>query len=329
MKSVDRCLGYETPQNRTAFICLASINCTPQIVDQLDQKIGTENTALFDIAEAGEISNPMQDITGGDAVLDHTDHTLATATDSTFSSGDSYTCFYKKSSAHILLRNTERHPCDIRLYEVVSKVDLNAATAEDAETGKQLLEYLLAATEESMMGGNIGSGNTLFANDQIVDAVDATATAPYHILSYDNYLQPQKQKVFNKLYRVLKAKSFRLQPGDEISWAMKSRPFTYNPFQWQSNGLTVESKKGVSRWLIARVSGVLGRGDAAGEHHIVGQMKADIAVQVRKYAKFIPQLKKSHAVLKFNQVQVDDLITAAVDLVGPSDHIRQAEDGVG
>lgn len=211
---------------------------------------------------------------------------------------------YKKT---IHLRNLSTHPIFLSCYEV---------------------------TPTSHVVLKTGGASTL--DDEVLNALrdgwhadlDATAQAYISAVSScqmkteDKMLRVSDSRNFSSRYKVLKYKKFKLNPGDDVFWTMKFRPFTYyTHFYNQTTGtgteIPIEGIKNFSKVLLFKMEGALGHDTS--NTGIVGPMSCDVAVEHMTWARTYPINRLDHATAVR---RTEDTI---VNLEGPTEH-SMAED---
>ena len=147
------------------------------------------------------------------------------------------------------MRNMSEHAIFLSVYEVVVK-HTNTETAKDTT----LMNSIESGLDKEMATGT--STATDITGEQILSRSNNVITTS------SEYLQPYHSTVFNRNYRIVKMKHFKLAPGDDVHWPMKIKNFVYND-AWVSLH-AFRQFRNVTKGIIFKVRGAWGHGNVSG-----------------------------------------------------------------
>lgn len=287
--------------------------------------LGINETDKF-IATAGDFINEHGQI------YNHTNARSQLQDDGVAAEADGYICKFSKYRTTCMIRNSELHPIDITLYECVAKTN---RTENSLDIG--VLEQLQADLFNGFLARSqipTTSTETVKAGAGLYSNRSSVGDTPAGIDSFDLKVQPGHSSVFQKYWKIVKQKSYRLQPGDEINWRSPSINYTFSPkvlYNHDDEAIEIGNSentlviKGVTRVLMAKVSGVLGRSEDVGEHAVVGHLIAELVYKTECTASIVPGHVNTHGVLRLTTVNKDDLVTTSESLHAQSEHLNVTE----
>lgn len=311
---IGRSTGYESKQNMASLFFLPECFERSQLHSILKIPISEDGASKYgNLTELGSyrLTNSQGTVTGMvREVVPYTNAELSDLTafaamrDGTPGVKESLVYDFTKMVASYKIRNIDIHPVDIKIWEYVSTKQRMPTVVNQFSRQVCADDVYNGILEKT--GGSTTSTSTIIYGDDNVSHPDSVQVA-----SYDPAISPNHSGQFNANWKIVKSKSIRLEPGDEINWRMKPRRYTYRPENFAQSYVTNEqlpaTLKGVTGGLIMRVTGMLGRGSAAGEHAKIGFLKADIAIQSRCSFAFYPRCAPKSKGLRVQNTTIDDL----------------------
>lgn len=246
-------------------------------------------------------------------------------TDNVLDGNEDYSCKFSRMMNSHLIRNTDVHPMDITVYEIVPKISRPLSSGEVDPVNECMTDIFKsltlddAGTDSGTYGEAavklLGSNNHAYGSVGPLDKID----------SFDMGLKPGGS-IFRKYWKIKKQQTFRLQSGDEIRWKRTLKNFTFTPKNLLKEGCRSDMIKGVTSCIMVKYHGVLGRGIAANQHNQIGYLKTEFVHAFESTATFIPSMARATRVLKALRVAKDDLGTVPVVLGNPNDITLTGED---
>lgn len=216
-----------------------------------------------------------------------------------------------QSTVHF--RNVEEHPVFLTVMEIQAKKSL-------ALDGLHMDVHVKRLIHNDFI--NYTADETTVATATNVEGVDIETEGSFTIDTYSQFLKPfgGASGQMRKFYKLLRTKTFKLNPGDDVFWTMRMRNRVWNPArqtpdQYQEDSEEFDVIGGYSKVLVVGVKGCIGRSNAADAAEVIGLMQADVTVDKVTRARLAPlQFAKHEA---FKRVTKSDL--TGVTLVGPTD----------
>lgn len=205
-------------------------------------------------------------------------------------------------------RNIDEHECFFTIYEIVAKTSRSLVNSNMCE---DVLDTIYNGFIE--MTGDPVDTSTSITGDSIHTLSGSTT-----LDTYSGGIKPTKSRRFRNQYKIVKAKKFKLNPGDDVFWKMSVPDRVFNPMKWLAHDATTELydvKRNYSKCLLVELNGVIGRDQTAGQAGKIGFMQADVSYDSVTTAAIVP-MHVDRA--EFAQtVAIDDL--TGVTLVGPGE----------
>lgn len=314
--SETRNFGYEVTQNQCHLLAIHQCGAKSDFDGMLDKAVKAGDQNATGLTTLGEYRD-----TRADALISRP-ASYSDMLDSSYDPSDRYRAYFKHLTSKMLIRNTDTHPVDVVVYECVAKETRDIQGALSAQN--TCVNEVFKGLHRDDIGNSTGTFALNTSTSVIGDDLYDNSTNGV-LKSWTNKFSPTKSSVFNKYWKVSKSKKYRLGPGSEINWTMKSGGFHYNPVKLYAEDSANEIIKGVTKVLLIKVCGVLGRSSAAGEESTVGYLSSEVVYQRDCYAKFYPYLQKLGGSVKSFQLSKDNL--NAVVLSGITDYVHLDEDG--
>lgn len=313
--------GFETPQNECVLMPLVVCADVPMLEAFLIKGMQEGQTfGLNSVITAGTYLTDQ-----GDLILPSTGEDLDNPFAGDTDQRDGYCCSFTKIKISVLLKNSELHPVDVVLYEVLAKHNrTNNSLAPNTlhQITDDLHNGFLA--KEAGINATSLSGQ---AGDNLYEQEDDTVDMNDHVHSRNMQMSPYMSGTFMQNWKIVKSKKYRLQPGDEIRWKSPSVNYTYSTkkLKQRDTAEDIAIIKGVTRVLLAKISGVLGRSNAVDAHGFVGHLQAEMVYSHSCSADLLPYLTNYHGTLQVTNVVHDDLATDNKVLEAQTEHVLIAE----
>lgn len=318
--------GYESEQNKCLFRPVYVLGDATQIHTMMDSAVDTADQAEIGITKLGDVRNPESGVDGSilsrpTAYTELVDETLL---DPVYR----YRCRFDALESQHIIKNHDIHPCDITVYECVAKLDRAAQDlAHNLATNAIITDDILQGMLQSYTNDDTVSTTTNIYGEDIQVSNGAT-----YINCWDVHYHPNRSAQFKAFWDITVQKSFRVPPGGEIHWNMKSGGFVWNPYRMlveQSTGpVSVDPLilKGTTKVLLVKLCGVLGRSNNAADSAAVtkvGFLSAEMLLAHKVFARFLPYLVKEKVSIGANRVSKIDL--TGLTLAGISEHVHADE----
>lgn len=274
-----------------------------------------QNGMLWTTREAGSVQDfdTMLETapgTGGayTTLGDTNDQTITSTSGSL--SGHQKWSFYNYVEAY-KFTNIGEHPLHLILEEYVCKQSRALEGAIACAEDQFFYDFQKGYDQHRATGSAVGTTGA-------TDTGIITAASTNSLISYSNTLS-STNAYMQKFWKRLKRRKIKMNPGDEAEYKCRVKNIVYDPERYKhttEDSDDIDMIKGVTKIVLWRFYGPLGRSSVAGEHAIVGLMKCDLGVERRIKAKFIPLLASKKQ--RYNTLVFDDL--TGKTLVGPTEH---------
>lgn len=319
VKNQTRQQGFETVTDMTCLIPLIVCGTRPNMEAMMDTAIfegykhGLGFDTSTDVAKAGQYISPQGQLVDRPTGAQYEDGGTALQ--------DRYLCKFQGYKNYVHIKNSELMPIDVTLYEIVAKVNRSL----DLEPYAQISDDIYNGLKTNESATSVSTA-TLVSGDSLYSQVPTSGDFNAHINSWDHSVQPSQSVLFRGFWKTVKKKSFRLQPGDEIRWKAPTINYTYSPKQllMPDSAENVDIVKGVTRCLLAKVTGMLGRSKIAGEENVIGRLSAELLYESSCRATLIPHLSVPFKPIQLTTIAKDDL--SAATLRYQVEHAHQDDD---
>jgi hypothetical protein len=163
--------------------------------------------------------------------------------------------------------------------------------------------------------------------DAVTEAAKVDETGTGDVVVYTNgndyadvsmkTLSPFKSSEFCRNWKIVKRSTWKLDPGDDVYYKMRTKGYTWNPDvigdEAQSNKIR-EVIGGVTKVLIAKFHGALGKN--VSDNDEIGYLETDLPYELISTARIwkLQETDRSYALA----LNLDDL--TANELDGPTEH---------
>ncbi len=217
-----------------------------------------------------------------------------------------------RTKCHI--RNLSTHPIFFTVYEICSKHDIDSAVVP-VDPNVQLLLELLEGWENDM-----GTG----ASSATTKSGDAIAfQSGNKITSFAHHFKIRDSRQFGQNYKILKARSFKANPGDDIFWTLKVKSHVHNLDDYvnAATSTTVMAKRYLSKYLLVKATGTIGESALVGNDEVM-TMKSDYSFAFSTDAVIINMNTAQDQLAAY--VTHDDL--TLTDYQAPTEHAETAQE---
>lgn len=216
-------------------------------------------------------------------------------------------------------RNIEQHACHLTIYECVSAKTRPWTSIVSSSIPTQLITDLHTGFHKKSFDST-SSSTTRFIG---FDDVGTLSGNGFPMKS--QFVSPNSSEVFRGNWNIVKQKHYKLNPGDEVFWTMKTRNRVFNPKTMynddndQNEDLdatfdAIDCVKNYTKTLLIRLHGVMGR--KTDDVSVVGFINSDLSYDYIRSATLLPLMTR-HRRDHFREVNIDDL--SAVTVHGPTD----------
>lgn len=242
--------------------------------------------------------------------LNYTD--LGDVNNLTISGGDKYKHMkwdFTNWSKTYHFRNIDEHEQYLTIYEITLKKNM-------VLNGNNMCEMVIDAIDNGW-ADYIASGAASTSTD--IQGQNLWTQTSNTVLDVNStFLKPTDSHAFNSHFKIIRQKTFKLNPGDDVFWTMRVRNRIYNYKDHVDSDETTylyNGFKGYTKCLMARLSGVMGRSNAAGEADVIGLMQTDTSIAFKERCRILPMAASKRA--SYAYLTQDDL--TGKTLVGPTD----------
>lgn len=222
---------------------------------------------------------------------------------------------FKNSRLVFKFYNVTEYPIFLETYEIVAATSRNFDSAGGSDALTLLRDDILNSLKEELPTGT-STANTLYTGDNIFTNNMNTVLSYTENIKFDN-------KYFKPYWRVLKKRFVKLEPGDCAKQTLKIKNFRFNKQKYMSNvgsesvvGERIEIIKGITRALLIKFWGPVGRNPAVSGHGTIGYMRAELAFETSESTKLLPLWGTKK--VKHHTVALDDV--SAIELQHPGEH---------
>lgn len=218
-------------------------------------------------------------------------------------------------------RNVSNHDCFMEIFACVSRKDSYLDTADNSltSTDDRAMHKLIDGWDYHTVATRVDRAGT---GTEVV----YTNGNPY-CESYSNFLSPFMSKSFTSAYKVENVWRVKLAPGDDFFVKQRIPSFVYDSMKHDGGfGDTTsqtqqEDVGGVTKFLLVKTRGVLGKGTA--DDTKTGFVTTDIAYEHLVKLK-VQKMNRDKDLLALESTGRDDL--TAVTLEGPTEVEMKNED---
>lgn len=197
---------------------------------------------------------------------------------------ENYKCDIRNLHIRQHFRNVGEHAGLLEIYEISPKKSFAFPT------GVSTMDFDIIDKLEAGWDQDVAAGASTATSKTGQTLVNASGSSSVETIS--STLTPRQSKEFNRHYKIVKSKKYKLNVGDEVFWTTRLKSRVWNPAKIYSaftDGVdTLDCIGGYSSCLLVRWSGCLGRSVAAGEEGVVGLMQGDIAHECVIRASLLP-----------------------------------------
>lgn len=306
LKILQRTVGIESPINKAVIIPIIVCGALANLHDFMDMAVeDMEDKLLSGVVLAGTYRSPVD----GSLINRPTGAELMANADGSPSEKDGYKCRISNYRTNATFKNVDIHPVNVTIYEVLCKSD---RTNNSAQTGvkQQIQSDLFNGLVNSQHAAGTSTVTKIFGDD-LYESVDFAAGFDTHVTSWDVDVSPKQSGVFNQYWKMVKQKSFRLMPGDEVKWRSPPINYNYSPKKLLNADTAedTESIKNITRVLLIKFYGPIGRGELVGGESEIGHMTSELAITSSCTAKILPYWSTFHGAIRATTLDKDDETT--------------------
>ncbi len=286
-----------TPVNAVLFQSIVCMGCPAQDLNYITAALGQTGIALGD-QKQGE---------GDDMLLDSTSTNVAKH-------------LVRKEKQVIHMRNVSVHPIFVRCFEVLARRDISSTDASYTDPRHIACHDFAVGCKDYMASGS--STTTSYEGDGIITYTPGQIVGSLR----SKFLGPKNSPRFNQNWRIVKQAKYKLGPGDDVFWKMKTKDHIYDPEKdVTDNGSGLEDarhiRKGLTKTLLIFAHGAMG--SIADDAATMGFMKSSLCIDVIQSASVMP--------LNFGERQTHMTVGVDADsglgaLVGPAYHADAADE---
>jgi hypothetical protein len=217
-----------------------------------------------------------------------------------------YKYILKRQVLVIHFRNVTNHPQFLHIYTIAPKKQISLGSESNA--CGLMMQDLSDGWKQDMGDGS--TTTTTKSGDNIVSGVTSTSVS-----TYSHHWKLAYSRRFMDRWKVVKSKSYKLDPGDDVFWTVKVPGGIYNPNAMiPSTGDPVEIPK-TSRIVVTKLTGVLAESAATANNFL--SMETETAYEYVHKAQVIPY--NIHVNEMSAQITHDAILT---DYHAPSAHVK-------
>lgn len=204
-------------------------------------------------------------------------------------------------------RNIDTHPVFLTIHEIMATN--TCAYSADLANAREMIMTQLNEGWKMHKADPVSTTTSLYGDDTI--SATGSFADNYKLDVYSQFLHPKSSPLFRKNWKIVKTKKYKLNPGDDVFWTLRIRNRVWDPQRDQdayAGGVgTSDVIKNYSKALLVKVSGVMGRSDAANEADVIGLLQSDVSIDTLTTAKLAPLVSAKKE--KYEVTDIDDLST--------------------
>lgn len=289
--------ALECPENKVLWTCMEGVGGRAQI-EAIINKVGDVHTGLGEVANLNPYSthplNHRVDITKWKRVYNFV--------------------------------NVDKIPAFITIYTIGAKRDAAGEAVGNGAMQDDVIESLEGGWKRYQPTGSSS------ATEVIGDSMIGTASSGALEVE-SKFLHPKQSPNFNSMFKILRRKSYKLEPGDNITWKVFAKNRVYNPEHWHNphdaeNGAsassyeTIDWKKNYTKVVLVKTHGVIGRSNATGEADLIAQLQCDVAYSLIESCFIAPLV--SYQPDHYGSVVKDDVTGKTFE--HPTEHTMTEDD---
>lgn len=153
-----------------------------------------------------------------------------------------YLIYKEKLVAHY--KNMSLIPAFLTAYEVICKKLVVDSSGTYTDCRHKIMDDFLSGIQDYMGAGS--TSTTTKVGDNVVSFTGGSTTGT----TYSKFISPTQSRKFNIYWKVKRKKMFKLNPGDEVFWTLKSKNHIYDPMIHNAdNGASSTDKTLARPWL--------------------------------------------------------------------------------